>query len=249
MTYTYPSPIFITFKNKSPNLVVRLFIAHRLQYTPTRAVDTQNNNVYTSNSIKANQVDGSPNSQTEPLIMARMESLDYSFRGSKYYTYGVAFDKLEPGFYDYLIEAREADILTQGTTQPNRELGAIVETKQDSLLVQYSDLDRVVCVGNSFDGEPIYKSITDLLTTLYTHTVSSNSLAIGASDKDLIINLPNVKDGEIIILTYKESIEEFLGNQYEAVVVNNKAKILQAPLGKYLLKIKSSGDTVVIEHF
>lgn len=252
MTYSYPSTIFITYTSPNPNLAVSFLFLRNLSDKKLGSTDTAGDRNYKSPSIIAEQKDGDPNGYTTPLVLARQESLDTQSRGLPYYTYALSLDKLDPGYYTGVIEVREKDTRAQGQYGSEYTPGIVIETVQKEFNIVYSDLDRVLCVGNDHDGNSIHKSIADMIGTTYNYIVSTKSTFIGKGEKDLIISLPNLKDGEIIFLTFKEpkyTIDSaLLGNQNESTVVDGKVRFIKTPLGKYILTFQSTGDTNVIEH-
>jgi len=247
MIYKYPTTAYITYISKDPNLAVRYFLSERLGLKKNKPVDNEDNGAYTTNAISADMVDGSLTKRTEPLIMARAKKLDYGFKTSKYYTYVVALDDLDPGYYTGLIEARRADTID---SKGQRIINEVVDTEQKDFQVEYSEVDRVACVGKDSKGQPVHRTLLDMQIALYSHLISSNNSVAGTGEKDLVIAFPHLQEGEEITLTYKDGDKNLIGSQYTATIVNiegeKSVRILKAPYGKYLVAV--DGDSKVINH-
>lgn len=244
MNYTYPEDVFITYSNKQSDLHVRVYLNRVLSANENRPTDPSDTNSWKNTNVIADQIDGSVT--REPLIIAKQTTLDKGFRGVKYFDYILVLKDLDIGYYNYIIEAREADTF-EGR---KRIIGRLIEEKTGEFLVSPSPFDRVICVGNDQDGKPIYKSLTEVLLTTY-RVIALNSTVNGVyGDTALVIKATNLKEGEKLNVTMMKGDPELMKNGYskDVSVHNGFARIENAPEGKYKVTIKSTGEYKIYNH-
>jgi len=242
MNYTYGEDVFITYTNTRPNLHVRLYLNSVLTGNNSRITDPFNTNSYIADNIMADNIDGGIK---EPLVIPRINSLDKQFREAKYFNYAINLKDLDIGYYNYIIEVREPDII--GT---KRTIGNLIENKTGEFLVSQSPLDRIICVGNNQEGNPVYKSLTEAILATY-RSISLNSVVNGVyGTSDLVIEADNLKDGEVLLLTLMKGDPEIMkyGYSKEIEVQNGRARLELAPDGDYKVTIKSTGEYFIISH-
>lgn len=233
----------LTYKSFNPQLHVRAFIWHNLVgIKTTLPSDKISNNAWTASNIQVSRIDGGKFNQLEPLLLPLQDNLGVEFRGNNYYMYANELTNLSVGNYSYLIEVRSIDTINNDKT---RSIGNLVETVNGDFEIIENSLDRTMLVGYDTNSNPINLSINEILTSIYKTQVNYSVSGTGSSD--LIINLPNIKDGQSLILTYKEGDTSLIGKQYKLIVVSHKARLSNANYGKYLLTL-SNGDTQIIYH-
>lgn len=233
----------LTYKSNNPYLHVRAFIWHTLTgIKTTLPIDKISNNSWTASNIQVTRIDGGKFNHLEPLLLPLQTELTAEFRANSYYMYANELANLKEGNYSYLLEVRSNDTVNPDKT---KTIGSLFETVNGEFEIIGNPLDRTMLVGYDQYNKPLNLSINEILSSLYKTQVNYSVSGTGTSD--LIINLPNINDGNVIILTYKEGEVKLIGKQYKLIVAGNKVVLSNANYGKYIATL-SNGDTQIIYH-
>lgn len=250
-TFFYPSNVLIHYLSNDPNLSVRLFLIHNIKKVNDYYVDNLDNNVYSSFGLIADQIDGSANKYTEPLILPRQNNLDLEFRGqNKTFVYARYLEEMKVGDYLYKIEVRSADEFEFINGKKQRKPGVLLDQIYGSFKIEYSPIDRLFCVDKN------YLTIAEMIKTIYTNA-TSNWVYAGARENcsDLVLTTPNLEIGTRFKLTpiKLEGDQENLGIAIESTVgilPNNQkgAVFKRLQHGEYNMEIKGNNTIYKIIH-
>lgn len=256
-TFTYPANVLISYHSDNPNLSVKLFLIREIKKVNDIIIDNLDNNVYSSNGLVAEQIDGSSYKYTEPIIIPRQKNFDLGHRGvNTTYVYSKFLENLKAGDYFYKIEIRYPDELIKENGKNVKKIGTLIDQVYGTFKIEYSPIDRLFCVGQNFSGENVYLTIAQMIEAIYK-SASTNWVYASNVDNsgDLVVVTPYLDIGTRIKITpiKLEGEQNNLGISIENVVGNlengNRGAVFKnLQYGEYTLQAKGVNTIYKINH-